>query len=339
MKSALLIFLFSLVISVNGSAQNCFCGQTNYTEGGILDGSYSKENVATKTIVPYTYIREADAAWSKRVWSYIDMREKINQPLYYPLDEITANGTWITSQDKVSLWTIIRCNVLAGNIKAFSPYNVNNLFGKYDGDQLKYPIESGFPGGNFYTDSLYRESLTSYFGRLGEQSDIPLTDEFGEPRVITLANGDKTFEYEPRDTIWYTSKDIVQYRIKEDWIFDKNRSAIDRRIIAIAPVVLEKGVDANGNEIIVGVKELFWLYFPHMRYILNNYNVYNERNDSQWMSFDDLFWKRRFSAVIYKESNTADRAIESYRTGVDALLEAEKIKEEIRTVESDVWQY
>ena len=337
LRSLLLILFIVFVLPLFG--QDCFCGKSNITQNGIPDGLYLKENVATKQLIPYTNVREADVLWSKRVWSFIDLREKINQPLFYPLDEITANGTWITRDDRVSLWTILRCNVLAGNIKVFSPYNVNNLFGNYDGDQLKYPIESGVSGGNFYDDSLYRETLTSYFGVLGSQSDIPLVDAYGEPLIQELSDGSKAFVYEPRDTIWYTSRDIVQYRIKEDWFFDKNRSTLDRRIIAIAPVVLTKELDANGKEIITGTKELFWVYFPHLRYILNNYQVYNYRNDSQWMSFDDLFWKRRFNSVIYKESNQADRSISAYRIGMDALLESERIKESIRTIESDVWQF
>jgi gliding motility associated protien GldN len=334
-----IIYFIVLLSTQFAIGQDCFCGKTNFTEGGILDGFYPKENVATKQLIPYTYVREADVIWSKRVWSFIDVREKINHPLFYPLDEITPNGTLIKRNDRVSLWTILRCNVLAGNVQAFSPYNVNNLFGNYDGDQLKYPLEPGVAGGTFYTDSSYRESLTSYMGTLGPQSDIPIVDEYGDPIVITLSNGDKTFKYEARDTIWYASKDIVEWRIKEDWFFDKNRSSLDRRIIAIAPVVLKKEMNANGVEVIVGTKELFWVYFPHLRYVLNNYNVYNKHNDSQWMSYDDLFWKRMFNAVIYKESNMADRAIETYSNGVEALLESERIKEKIRTLESDVWQF
>jgi gliding motility associated protien GldN len=335
------LFLFvAIVLSQNTlNGQDCFCGKTNFSEGGIIDGPALKEITATKKLVPYEYVREADIIWSKRVWSFIDLREKINHPLFYPLDEISPNGTWITSNDRLSLWSIIRCNVLAGNIKPFSPYNANNLFGKFDGDQLKYPVESGIPGGNFYTDSTYRENLLYYFGQLGPQSDIPLVDEYGNPIEIVLPNGDITFKYPPRDTVWYTSKDIVQYYIKEDWFFDKERSQLDRRIIAIAPVVLKKEIDANGQEVITGTKELFWLYFPHLRYILNNYHVFNEKNDSQWMSYDDLFWKRRFNSIIYKESNVADRSIDTYRTGLDALRESEAIKESIRTIESDVWQF
>ena len=57
------------------------------------------------------------------------------------------------------------------------------------------------------------------------------------------------------------------------------------------------------------------------------------------MSFDDLFWKRRFTCVIYKESNVYDRKFETYKSGVDALFEAEKVKEAIRTIEHDVWSF
>jgi hypothetical protein len=57
------------------------------------------------------------------------------------------------------------------------------------------------------------------------------------------------------------------------------------------------------------------------------------------MSFDDLFWKRRFTSTIYKVSDKFDREIEDYKKGVDALYRAEKIKDEIRTWEIDVWNY
>jgi hypothetical protein len=67
--------------------------------------------------------------------------------------------------------------------------------------------------------------------------------------------------------------------------------------------------------------------------------VYNDKNDAQWMSFDDLFWKRRFNSTIYKSSNVYDRRVDSYATGVDALMQSEKIKEEIRTIEHDVWSF
>ena len=337
--SAGLVF-FSL--NVMAQLEEINGGPVNVPAEGIVDGVYIQEHIPTKRMIPYEYVREADVIWSRRVWEYIDLREKINLPLYYPLDEITSSGEWVRNGSRWSLWTVLRYHVMNGNLRLFSPYNPLSFgfgLGGKDGDQLKYPIDPSQPGLNFYTDSLYREELSIYLGTLGAQSDIPLTDENGDQIVITLPDGTQSFTYSPRDTIWYTSQDIVQYRIKEDWFFDKERSVLDVRIIAIAPVVYTVEEDPNGKKTISGMRELFWLYFPHCRFVLNNYFVYNDANDAQWMSFDDLFWKRRFSSMMYKESNTYDRNIESYRTGTDALRESDKIKEEIRTIEHDVWSF
>ena len=51
----------------------------------ILDGAYIKEHVRTKKVVPYPPVREADVLWSKRVWRTVDLRQKINFSLYYPI--------------------------------------------------------------------------------------------------------------------------------------------------------------------------------------------------------------------------------------------------------------
>ena len=162
-----------------------------------------------------------------------------------------------------------------------------------------------------------------------------MTNIYGEDSTVVNAEGNLDYVYPDRDTNWILSQDIIQYKLKEDWFFDKERSVLDVRIIAIAPVIYSK--DTEGQ--IQGARDLFWLYFPHCRFVLNNYFVFNTKNDAQWMSFDDLFWKRKFSCTIFKENNVFDRKIESYKTGVDALFEAERIKEEIRTIEHDVWSF
>lgn len=169
----------------------------------------------------------------------------------------------------------------------------------------------------------------------GPQIELPSVVPPYEDSVITMPDGSIITQYVPRKVNWFTSKDIVQYRLKEDWFFDKERSVLDVRIIGIAPVVYDK--DESG--MVAGMRELLWLYFPQCRFAFNNYFSYNTQNDSQWMSFDDLFWKRQFNSTIVKQSNIFDRKIESYRSGVDALMESEKITEEIRTLEHDVWHF
>lgn len=231
-------------------------GPVNVPTEGIIDGVFIQEHIPTKRMIPYEYVREADAIWSRRVFEYIDLREKINHQMYYPLDEITNQGVWVRNASRWSLWTVIRQHVMNGDLRVFSPYNPNNKFGDWDGYQLKYPVDPE-PGLNFNTDSAYREEMVYFLGYLGPASDIPLTDEYGDPQVRTTPDGFPEYVYPPRDTIWYTSKDVVQYRIKEDWFFDKERSVLDVRILAMAPVVYDMEEDANGNKSISGMKELF----------------------------------------------------------------------------------
>ena len=55
--------------------------------------------------------------------------------------------------------------------------------------------------------------------------------------------------------------------------------------------------------------------------------------------YDDIFWKRMFSSTITMEANVANRRINEYMVGLDALLEAERIKAEIFNIEHDLWEY
>jgi hypothetical protein len=57
------------------------------------------------------------------------------------------------------------------------------------------------------------------------------------------------------------------------------------------------------------------------------------------LSWEDLFETRMFESFIYKESNVYDRAIIEYATGVDQLLESDRIKQEMFEFEHDLWTY
>jgi gliding motility associated protien GldN len=333
MKTLILSTALILLVGTSIAQPEINGGPVNVPADGIVDGVFIQEHIPTKRMIPYEFVREADVIWSRRVWESIDLREKMNHPMYFPFDEYDTDNNWVKNSSRWSLWTILKTHILNGDLRVFSPDNPVSFRIK-DGDQLKYPIDPQ-PGMNYYTDSVYRKTIANYLGTLGPQSEDVMQTVGGIDSTTISPDGTATPVYYPRDTIWYLSKDIIQYRMKEDWFFDKERSVLDVRIIAIAPIVYE--TDAKGQ--ITGMKELFWLYFPHCRFVLNNYFVYNDQNDAQWMSFDDLFWKRRFTCTIYKESNVYDRKVESYKNGVDALFEAEKVKEEIRTIEHDVWSF
>ncbi|MES2591748.1 MAG: gliding motility protein GldN [Bacteroidota bacterium] len=133
-----------------------------------------------------------------------------------------------------------------------------------------------------------------------------------------------------------TSEDITKYWIKEDWFFDKQRSVMEVRIIGILVLTAKKtesGEDAGGD------KPLFWVYFPEIRPVLANSDVYMRHNDAERRSLDDIFMKRMFSSYIVKESNVYDRYIGDYTMGVNALLESERVKEDVFNFEHDLWHY
>jgi hypothetical protein len=73
---------------------------------------------------------------------------------------------------------------------------------------------------------------------------------------------------------------------------------------------------------------------------LSKSEVFNHRkNDAARLTYDDIFHKRFFNSYIVKESNKYNRKINEYKTGIDALLEAEAIQEEIFNLEHDLWEY
>ena len=130
---------------------------------------------------------------------------------------------------------------------------------------------------------------------------------------------------------------ITRYKIKEEWIWDKQRSERYVRILGIAPMIRETDEDQDFYT------ELFWLYYPHCRewFASDQAEVYNIFNDAQRRTFEDLFQKRYFSSYIVKEDNAFDRNIVDYTTGsgLDALAESERIQRELFNLEHDLWHY
>ena len=131
-----------------------------------------------------------------------------------------------------------------------------------------------------------------------------------------------------------TSANIKAWWVKEDWFFNKQSGTMEVRINGLCP--LKEKLDPSTGEVL-GYMPLFWVYFPQCQPVLARNEVFNGKNDAQRMSYDDLFRKRMFSSTVIRESTVSDRSINSYASGLDALLEAERIKQEIFNLEHDMW--
>jgi gliding motility associated protien GldN len=256
----------------------------------VQDEVFLRENTRTRKPIPYTFLREADVMWSKRVWRTLDLREKFNHPLYYPETKIN---------NRASLFDVIKKALLEGEIFAFDNPAMD--------DEFRVKMSKATIEGTF----------TSWDS----------TNQTEDP------NNPGTFILAPLKTE-LNSNNVKAYWMKEDWFFDKQRSVMDVRILGLCPMK-EKADPSTGE--IIGYSPLFWVYFPQCRAIFAKNEVYNTKNDSERRSLDDVFWKRMFASYVHKESNVFDRVVSSYYTGLDALLESDRIKNDIFVMEHDLW--
>jgi gliding motility associated protien GldN len=178
---------------------------------------------------------------------------------------------------------------------------------------------------------------------------VYLDDEFTTPTTFTevnsqLGGSDSTFVVDPdtgegvwrvvsNDFDWAT---VTRFRVKEDWIFDQEAGRMVVRVLGVSPI--RDVLDKNTGDL-RGTQAMFWAYYPDLREHLIHKEVFNQQNDSNRLTWDDLFEMRLFSSYIMKESNLQDRRIQDYKNGRDALMESEKIKKEIFEKEHGLWQY
>jgi gliding motility associated protien GldN len=132
------------------------------------------------------------------------------------------------------------------------------------------------------------------------------------------------------DSTWMY-RQFRKIRLKEDWFFDKQKSVLEVRILGMGIYTYDEEKEAP--------KEQFWVYFPSCRKFFAKHEVYNPKNDAERRTFEDIFWKRQFASVITKETNVFDRQISEYSRGIDALLESDRIKNDIFTWEHDQWHF
>lgn len=191
-------------------------------------------------------------------------------------------------------------------------------------------------------DALKEGSITAYDAtNPSDEFIVPLTYQEIMNRLERTDSVPMQRPYPPYD--WYDTiisvkfnpTDVKRFRIKEDWFFDKQRSVMEVRVLGICPV--RDNYDEKG--LFRAYDPLFWIHFPEARPVFAKAEVFNRYNSAARKTYDDIFWKRMFSSYIYKEDNVYDRRISDYATGVDALMEAERVKTELFNFEQNLWEF
>jgi gliding motility associated protien GldN len=166
-----------------------------------------------------------------------------------------------------------------------------------------------------------------------EQLTMQLQGKVDTVMVTDPVTGKETPQVYRND---FDPNNIVRYRIKEDWVFDKQTSTLYVRIIGIAP---ERAI-INPDGSVRAYAPIFWVYYPDARPVLTRFEVYNPKNYAMRLNWEDVFEMRMFSSYIIKEDNVFDRQISDYITdGTRRLMESERIKNEMFDWEQSRWQY
>ena len=291
-----------------------FCGSVAVAQSNLLNAKIPSEigkkspaqlNSDNDKPLPYGYVHDRDVLMGKTTWEIIDLDERINFPLYYPID--TSN----IGKDRRSLLDVLLKGIKSGKIT------------------------------EVYTDSYFNTKKT--FKDMSTSFTYIDTTNAGKEEINNYPedykSGAKVLDPQYINKKELGAIDVANYKIKGFWYFDKRQSELKYRLIGICPVSPEaKEIGAENQDFI----ELFWVYFPAVRDILHVAKAFNNRNSAMPVTFDDLLNSRRFNGEIYKEENVyGDREIAEYmrENSQMQLIESERVKDKIRDFEQDMWNY
>ena len=250
--------------------------------------------------LPYGYVDERDVLWSKTTWEIIDLDERINFPLYYPIDTNNIGA------ERRSLYDVLVKNIRVGNIE------------------------------HVYADSYFTEKRTL--------KDIEASLVYSDTTDLGISQYNAGEEIDPQYIRSFNldAGDVEEWRIRGYWYLDKRHGELKYRLLGLAPVANEARSKAFPDDNLDTKVELFWVWYPSARDVLHEAKAFNRRNTSQPISYDHLLNARRFDAVVYKQDNVlGDRGVNEYinDNALMQLLESDRIREQIRNIEIDLWNY
>ncbi|MEG9327060.1 protein involved in gliding motility GldN [Salinimicrobium catena] len=245
----------------------------------------------------YGYVDTRDVLWSKTTWEIIDLDERVNFPLYYPIDTNQIGSS------RRSLYDVLIKNIKNGKIQ--------DIYAD-----------------SYFNDKIQLKDISAALSKV-DTTDLGI-EQYNAGEEIDP-------QYISRRDI--SSADIAEYHIRGYWYFDKRQAELKYRLLGIAPVAPDVNFIDSDEPALV---ELFWVWFPSARKVLNEAYAFNPGNTSQPISYDHLLNARRFHGVIYAEDNLqGDRQVDDYinNNAFMQLLESQRIREQIRNFEQDMWNY
>src|ERR1035437_3495213 len=155
----------------------------------VNNGVYIPEHLPNRKPILYVPLREADVMWEHRIWRVIDLREKINHPLYYPEDE--------ESTKRPSLFSVIKKGIMNHELSVYDPnpavYNADEEF------KIEYPVSEAQK--SFFREVTFMKQDTA----TGEMVSVTVPD--------TIKPADIRQYYIKEDWFFDKQRSIMDVRI------------------------------------------------------------------------------------------------------------------------------
>jgi len=264
----------------------------------------------------------------------IEVATETSEPVFVedaPLDEVVEKE--IMTERRVLTYQPVRESDIMWEKRIWRIIDVREKMNQ----PFSYPEEPFF---KIISDAVTNGDLPAY-----STEDDKFTRRLSTDDVLgMLSKSDTVVTFDPEtyeekvqivrnDINW---QDVKRIRLKEVWYFDKESSQLQVRILGIAPLIDVTDNDGNFRF----EKPMFWIYYPQARELFARHRVFTMGgNNNATISWEDLLEMRSFASYIYKDSNVQDRKLEEYLSGVDLLMQSERIKSEIFNFEHDLWQY
>lgn len=267
-------------------------------------------------------VHESNVMYKTTVWRRLDMREKLNSPMF-------AKGAEITKH--------LIDGVKAGVLDAYATDTLNKkltledfnkrLFRQFEGGGLSQAeIDAGFATGE---DDGWGGGAKSTGGSDDGWGEGTSTPAGGAKKPASPAASSGGYEMFP-DELY-----IVE--IKEDWLFDKQRSRQYNDIQTLT-VMIPAEAAPDGLE-----KPLATFRYKDLEiFFRSNPNCiwYNEKNTAQHKNLADAFELRLFNGRIIRISDPRNRYLEDiYKSPKAGLLKSQEMEYELMEKEHNLWEY
>lgn len=270
-------------------------------------------------------IDESNIMWKQRLWRRMDLNEKQNQPFFSKGNEITKY-----------LMEWVQSGVL-------QPYRNDSLKTKITKeDFMKNLVMENIGNDNALSDA----EKAAGFGTEAGGTTTGADDGWGDPKPKTPATGGTTpavndgfnnsVPVTDNNSLYY-AKQLSILEIREDAIFDKQRSRLYYDIQSIT-IIIPANMTTAGFDKNVGsfrYKDLDKLFRSNPNCVW-----YNEQNEAQHKNMADAFDLRLHHARLVKKGNSKDDDLDTiYGGSKQGLIQSQQLEYKLMEMEHNLWEY